>query len=522
MKRTLPFSLAPLLALAALACSAQAQTAQRLPASVLAALAQAQVPAEALGVVVAEAGAAQPALLAHRAQQAFNPASVMKLVTTAAALDLLGPGFSWRTPVVLDGPVREGVLHGNLVLQGQGDPKLVLERMWLLLRRVQGLGVHTIAGDIVLDHSAFAVAATDPADFDGEPLRPYNASPDALLLNYKALVMTFSPAPEGGVARVQYDPPLAGVQLPPTVALAKERSSPRNGGNGNGKPERGRQEPGECGDWRSALRADFSDPTRVRFAGAYPSGCGERVWPLAYADPASYGPRAMAGLWQAMGGTLQGAARWGERTGSAPTSFEAVSEPLGLVVRDINKYSNNVMAQQLFLTLAAASGASAVGKGNATAEGNEAPAPPAPGADRPPAASFERAQQVLLQWWRKQLPDTPAPVLDNGSGLSRAERITPAALAALLQRAWGAPWMPEYLASLPIAGVDGTLKRMKNGSGVSAHLKTGSLRDANALAGYVLGANGKRYVLVALVNHPNASATRPALQALVEWAAQTP
>ncbi len=503
------------LCLSSLAPALVAQPPARLPATVQSALAQANIPSDAVGLVVAEAGAAQTVLLSHRAQQQFNPASVMKLVTTAAALDLLGPSFSWRTPVVLDGPVREGVLHGHLVIQGQGDPKLVLERLWLLLRRVQGLGVRHIAGDIVLDHSAFAVAPADPADFDGEPLRPYNASPDALLLNFKALVMTFSPSPEGGVARVQYDPPLAGVQLPATVALQPSK------GAKNGK---GSKEGAECGDWRTALRADFSDPTRVRFAGAYPSGCGERVWPLAYADPASYGPRAVQGLWQAMGGTLQGKARWGERASASATSFEAVSEPLGLVVRDINKYSNNVMAQQLFLTLATASATASApnGNGNAMSEGTEALVPTAPGAPRPPAASFERAQQMLLQWWNQQLPDTPAPVLENGSGLSRHERISPAALAALLQRAWGAPWMPEYLASLPIAGVDGTLKRMKSSSGVSAHLKTGSLRDSNALAGYVLGANGKRYVLVALVNHPNASAARPALQALVEWVAQTP
>ena len=137
----------------------------------------------------------------------------MKLLTTAAALDLLGPAWSWSTPVWLQGTVTNGVLDGNLVIKGSGDPKLVLERIWLLLRRVQQQGVREIRGDIVLDRSAFAVPERDPAEFDGEALRPYNVRPDALLLNYKALLLTFTPDPARGVARVAVEPPLAGVQI---------------------------------------------------------------------------------------------------------------------------------------------------------------------------------------------------------------------------------------------------------------------------------------------------------------------
>ena len=144
----------------------------------------------------------------------------MKLVTTYAALDLLGPAFVWSTPVYVDGPVRDGVLQGNLYLRGQGDPKLVVERLWLLLRRVQGAGIQQIQGDIVLDHSAFDVVPQDPAAFDGEALRPYNAAPDALLVNFKSLVMTFVPERGTGLAWVHVDPPLAGVALPVTVPAA--------------------------------------------------------------------------------------------------------------------------------------------------------------------------------------------------------------------------------------------------------------------------------------------------------------
>ena len=157
---------------------AAAQTAaQALPPEVAALLAQAKVPRDALAAVVVDAAPAlngqSAPLLSWRASAAMNPASVMKLVTTYAALELLGPSFTWNTPVYVDGTVADGVLQGNLIIQGRGDPKLVLERLWLLLRRVQGLGIKTITGDILLDRSAFVVGTQNPADFDGEPLRPY-------------------------------------------------------------------------------------------------------------------------------------------------------------------------------------------------------------------------------------------------------------------------------------------------------------------------------------------------------------
>ena len=167
---------------------AQQQAPQALPTQVEAALARAKVPRESVTMLVAEADGTRQPRLAWRTQAQVNPASIMKLVTTYAALDLLGAAYSWTTPVYVDGTVNNGVLNGNLYIKGQGDPKLVLERVWLLLRHVQGLGITTVSGDIVLDRSAFETTVEgDPAAFDGEPLRPYNASPDALLVNFKSV-----------------------------------------------------------------------------------------------------------------------------------------------------------------------------------------------------------------------------------------------------------------------------------------------------------------------------------------------
>ncbi|QDL52901.1 D-alanyl-D-alanine carboxypeptidase/D-alanyl-D-alanine endopeptidase [Rhodoferax aquaticus] len=466
--------------------------AQNLPPEAQAALARAKVPEDAVSVLLVDAQNPNAApRLNLRTSQPMNPASVMKLVTTYAGLDLLGPAYSWRTPVFVDGTVREGTLQGNLYIKGQGDPKLVMERLWLLLRRVQGLGIKAIAGDIVLDRSAFDVPDADPASFDGEPLRPYNASPDALLLNYKALVMTFTPDRSSNTTVVQFDPPLAGVLLQTTVPLSN----------------------GDCGDYRGVLKADFSDPKRIRFTGGYPASCGEKVWPVAYADPKTYAVRAVQGLWQDLGGKLSGSVRLGTvpaALAAAKPAFETESAPLAEVIRDINKYSNNVMAQQLFLTL-----------GREVPLGTLASTPPREaGEPAPVPGNFAASRAVVQRWWKERISPQDVPVLDNGSGLSRSERISAQGLGRLLHTAYASPWMSELMSSLPITGVDGTLKRVKTRNGGSAHLKTGTLSNVVAVAGYVDGASGKRYVLVVLINHPNASAARPAIEALVDWAAR--
>ena len=453
---------------------ASAPSSSPLPAEVETALGRARLPREALSVLVVEAqGSARTApRLAHRAQVPVNPASVMKLVTTYAALEQLGPAYVWNTPVHLQGTVQDGSLRGNVYIQGQGDPKLVMERLWLLMRRLQGQGIQVIVGDIVLDRTAFDLPEQDPARFDGEPLRPYNAAPDALLLNFKSSVMTFVPDAAAGLARIQYDPPLAGVQRQATVALAVPGT--------------------ECGDWRGALRAELSDPAKVGFQGVYPAACGERVWPVAAADPRGFAARAVEGMWRELGGKLTGTVRDGKVPAGLKPAFTVTSPALAEVVRDVNKYSNNVMAQQVFLTLAL---------------------------QKNGVATYDSAREALRQWWQARLGDADLPLVDNGAGLSRDARLTAQALGRMLQVAWTSPAMPELLASLPIAGVDGTLRRSQSRAG-TAHLKTGSLRDVMAVAGYVHAASGRRYVLVAVVNHSNAGAARPVFDSLIDWTAR--
>ena len=452
-----------------------------LPTSVAIALAQAHVPAEALSVLITPLPAIalqgpQPATsprLRHHAQDSVNPASVMKLITTYASLSLLGPDFTWRNRVYVDGTVTNGVLQGHLIVRGSGDPKLVLERVQALIEQIQAAGVREVRGDIVLDRSVFDIQAREPGSFDDDALRPYNAAPDGLLVNFKSLIYSFTPDPAAGVVRVAYEPPIAGVNVPASVPLTA----------------------GPCNDWRSSLRGQFASPTQVQFAGSFSAQCGLKTWPVAYAAPEQFSARVIQAMWLAAGGSLTGSVREGPTPARARLLTEAPSLPLSDIVADINKFSNNVMAQQLFLTL--------------SSQNNQ-------------SARFDASRQRLLQWWHSALPDQPEPVLENGSGLSRHERSSAAALTRLLQLAASGPHAQVFQNSLGLAGVDGTVARLKDRNPTAAAigqawLKTGTLRDVISLAGYVQGQSGQRYTLVAIVNHANANAARPALDQLLEW-----
>lgn len=455
-----------------------------LPLEIGRALARAGVPPESVAMVVAPlppppgavAGAAvlPTPRLAWRADAPMNPASVMKLVTTYAGLDMLGPGYFWKTRVFTQGYVKDGVLNGNLLIQGSGDPKLVLERLHDLMRAIQDKGVRSVNGDILLDNSIFRLPPHNAAAFDDDPLRPYNVGPDGLLVNFKALTFKFVPDAASRRVLVTSEPPIAGVAIPTEVAASG----------------------GACGDWRSRLAADFTHPNQVTFSGRYATSCGEQQLSVAYVEPASYAPRVIDAMWRAAGGGLSGQVKWLAGTATGQPLITGFSLPLTQIIADINKFSNNVMAQQLFLTLSAAG-------------------------DR--HGSFAESRNTLARWWRQRFGMRTTPVVENGSGLSRNARVTAASLTAMLQQAGSGPNAQAYEQSLSVAGIDGTARRMRARNPGSeaignAALKTGTLRDVTAIAGYAYGRSGAKYAVVGLINHPNAGAARPALDALVEWA----
>ncbi|QJR16747.1 D-alanyl-D-alanine carboxypeptidase/D-alanyl-D-alanine endopeptidase [Usitatibacter palustris] len=443
--------------------------AAELPAPVRDALARVGVPLSAVGAIVVpvEGGTA---LVDHNAGKPLNPASTIKVITTYAGLDLLGPAFTFRTHFTVTGTITNGVLDGNLAIRGGGDPKLSYERLWQVAHSLRARGLREIRGDVILDRSYFAPAVHDPAKFDGESRRAYNVGPDALLINFKAVDFRF--VPEGDGVRVMGEPDLPNVEIASSLKLVKE----------------------PCGAWRRGLKYDIVEMGLIataNFTGTYPASCGENTWPLSVFDADRYVESVFRWIWSEVGGTLLGKVRPGATPAEGRLLYMHESEPLASLVRDINKYSNNVMARQVFLTLSAEKA----------------------GVPGDAAAST----RVVREWLKTKGIAAPELVLENGSGLSRAERASAATLAAVLRSAWASSVMPELISSFPVFAVDGTLKKRVGDAAGQAHLKGGTLTGVQSVAGYVLDSKGRRWVVVIVANHDNANRAQPAFDALVDW-----
>jgi serine-type D-Ala-D-Ala carboxypeptidase/endopeptidase (penicillin-binding protein 4) len=418
-----------------------------------------------------------PPLAAHNARQPYNPASAMKLVTSHAALSLLGPDYRWKTSVSVRGRMLEDVLHGDLVLQGGGDPKLVIEDLVEVVARLRATGLREIAGNLVVDDSLYDVGE-ELASIDGKVSQPYNVVPHAALMNFKSTRIVVRP--EKGAVSITLDPPLAGVNVVNAVKL----------------------EPGRCrnGAWGLSV-ADGGSEARpeIRVSGVYSSGCGQQSTMAAVLGHRQFIEAFFRGAWQAAGGSWSGRAVT-ERQAAQPreplvrwTSPRTLAE----VVVDINKFSNNVMARQVLLQTAV----------------ERAPGQP---------ATPERARRVIADWLAGRGLSFSEMVLDNGSGLSRSERISADSLVRLLEDVGLSGHRAEFVNSLPVVGVDGTMRYRLVSDAVAgnAWIKTGSLDGVRSIAGYVNAASGKRYAVVMMVNSPKAGASRASQDMLLRWVYQ--
>ncbi len=453
------FTLRVIAALALTVCvhTAAAQSADNiLPAGIQLVLDGYKLPADSYSFLVQEINATQP-LLAVNTAAALNPASTMKILTTLAALEVLGPAYTWNTSLYALGTLEAGTLTGDLLIKGGGDPFLVEEHFRNMLKALQRQGVQKITGDLIIDTSYFDATVSEQAIIDNQSSRTYNVLPDALMVNFQAVTFFFTPHVNGVDVVITTDPRLPNLHITNNLKLGS----------------------GGCTGFQRGIVFNEveSSPGDIVFSGTFPARCGRFQLPRAVLDPPTYAFGMFQQLWKELGGEFSGAVYLSQVPAGQQALLVWASPPLSEVIRSINKFSNNLMTRQLLLTLGA--------------EKFGAPATVTKG--------IEAAQEYLSN----HKINAQSLVLENGAGLSRAERISSALMVEILQRGYSTSLMPEFIASLPIGGVDGTMRnRLKESDARgNMHIKTGSLDEVSAIAGYVNARSGKVYAVSGMLNH---------------------
>ena len=429
---------------------------------------KAHIPLGDVALWVAPAGSSVPSL-SYNAAKSMQPASCAKLVTTLAALELLGPNYRWKTEWRSDSfDAKTGVVKG-LTYVGGGDPYYVIERLWLAAERLKEIGVKRIVGDIGVDRHLFVVDA-DARPIDGQPDRAYNVEADAALVSQRSVCIEIMPNKKEGIARIVTIPKLSGFKVTPTVKLTE----------------------GACSNWKEDLKAKFTkDAATMR--GTFPLSCGKKIWPVVLWKPNAYLKQTFEHVFTEVGIDWKGTIH--EKTSvNQRLLLKEDSDPLAQLVVLTNKFSNNTMARHLFLSLSFADAA---------------------GTERP--ATLKRSQDVVSQWLTQIGIDSNQIFVENGSGLSRETHVTAAELGKLISYGAKSEYAPEFLMSLPIAGTDGTMK--KRGITGFARIKTGRIQGVRAAAGLVRDVNGRDWTVVLMINSTGRAVrdALPAIDATLNW-----
>ncbi len=452
-------------ALVLFAFCAHARDSAQLPPAVTRALEQERIPGKSLSVFVQDVRTDE-IFMALNADVPRQPASTIKVLTSIVALDILGPAYTWTTRAYTTAPIKQGVLDGDLVIVGGGDPYMIAERWWSFVMQLRQTGLTAINGDIVIDRTWFAPLSEDRGRFDKQPERSYNVVPDALMINFQTATFSIG----SGIVTPGANAKLATVSVDPMPANLELENNVRFGGGG-------------CRRAQQGLRFDTPQGpsgNTLRIRGVIPRNCGRYSTSRAIMSAPEFAYGTFRSLWEQSGGSISGKLRLQPLPPKARLLVEFNSLTLGEVVRLVNKFSNNVMARTLLLTVAA--------------EQYGAP------------ATTENGRRAVQAWLNVKHIDIPGLVLDNGSGLSRDERITARGLAQVLHAGWHSQFMPEFIASLPLAGTDGTLRNRFNTPSMRGRIrmKTGHLDDVSSLAGYVNAVSGNTYIVAIVVNHPGA------------------
>ncbi len=500
--------------------SSKLRTSSDLPKPVQKLLKKYKIPQKNLSIYVRDLNKEKP-LLEINADVLRSPASTMKLLTTYAALKELGPNYSWRTEVWLRGQLKQGVLKGDLILKGYGDPFLVYENFWKLVKTLRDKGLKEIQGDIIIDNSYFSLPDYNPAAFDGKPFRVYNAPASALMFNFQATRFLFKPVlNEADDNKADNEPekkqqPLSSVDgVSKTGKEDKKRQKDKKKKRFKKHKVIGRVDirplPAIKGfDFENQVRLVKGKCRRLHYRpkffrnksgklvikGKYATKCKQKFILRTISTPEEHAFNAFRDFWLDLKGTLSGGLKIG-KVHTGDVKFHTYSSPtLGQQLRLINKWSNNVMTRQLLLTL----GAKRFG---------------AP-------ATLEKGQRAVLEILKENGIDTTGIKMENGSGLSRIAQLTARQMGSLLETAYRDAYMPEFMASLSLPGVDGTLvnRFRKEDLRGRSHLKTGTLNYVTAISGYMLNRFGKRLVVVIQHNGKKTGARRgeKIQNALLRW-----
>ncbi len=461
------------IALCVVATPVEAQSSTAVPPSVMQTIAAQRLPAASVSLIVMDPDTGRTVATLNGGVPR-SPASTVKTLTTFASLDILGPAYTWHTRALTRGDLDNGTLQGDLVLQGGGDPYMTLERWWSFARALLSKGLRVIHGNILIDDTQFAVESDDPGAFDGRPHRNYNVLPYAMMVNFQSI--EFRLVANGATHKVdiQADPAPANLIIDNRVRFSSARC--------NG-PSR-----------RVDFDVDSQLGNHLTFTGALSQSCAPRSFSRVLMNPADYAFGTFVTMWRELGGEFDGKLELGQTPGDARPFLSFDSLSLSEIVRLTNKFSSNLMARHLLLTL-----------------GMEKFGAP---------ATQKKGAQVIADWSLARGISLQDVDIDNGSGLSRTTRVTVTEMATVLNSAYHSRYAPEFLSSLPLAGIDGTLRtRLREAPAGAVRLKTGHLNGVSGVAGYVTANSGKTYVVVSLVNHQRADfgAGEPVHEALVDW-----
>ena len=437
--------------------------------------------------------------IAHNSEALFALASTTKIATSLAALDILGPAFRWRTQAFTNGVVANGTLTGDLLIVGGGDPLLSSERLVAWFTQLQKRGVRDIVGNIVLNRQRFLLETKDHANTPVPDWRnPHHALPDAFIVDEGVVKLTINSSSNSNsnsgqsaeAKQVALTPAIEGIELADqTQTLAR------------------------CSAIKKPLTADFdliAEQRKLVLTGEWAKDCAPmsvEALPLSHAEVSA---AAVLAAWKKAGGTLSGSvleaaplpkpnklskqqAKLAARTRARKPFAVLESAQLFDAIKQVNKWSNNVVARNLMMSLS-------------------------PNFPREPA-TLPKAQLAVKDWLQTKGFSSDDITIENGSGLSRTERGKSRALATLLRDAWYSRVDKDFKASLSVAGVDGTMgSRLKrSGAAGKALIKTGTLSDTRAVAGYVTTKTNQVYAIAAIVNNANASRAVAALDHFIDW-----